>query len=634
MKKTNKIIAAFLMIISLIGYLVNPTIIMASTLNNSYVDFSENIGGAAIDEFNSISETADGGYIVSGSSLGANGALWGHESGPYIHEAITVKVDADGMPQWAKSLGAAGNSVFAGVTQTTDGGYIAVGETQGVGTLWGYVGSIDALIVKFSAAGVILWAKSLGTAVEEQFYTVTATTDGGAIAVGFSAAANGGIWGNNGGYDAIIVKFAADGTIEWSHNEGGSGDDRYKSIAATADNGYIAFGVSYSANGALWNNIGSGDSILVKYSSDGTRQWSKNVGSANLDEASCVKATSDGGFVISGTEMQMHPQFGYPLGIDHGIIGKYAADGSEEWYKTYGAGQLTVFNSVAVLSDGNYAVAGLSNEANGTLWGNNGGEDAIVVNIDKNGTAVSGRNLGSTDYERFNSLTASMNGKYAAAGYSNEANAPLWGNNGAEDGIIVAFAADFIITEKYQDKDDNTLQDTTTSTIQGGENYTKTAPPVTGYNYLGYQADGGDIHPGNAVLNAVTSDHTITFIYDEQTVGYIITENFVDVNGDKIQDSTQVTIPNGGNYAKDHPDIKGWIYKGYKFDDEVMNTDNQASIRDVTASHTVSFIYEKVPISKNPKTGDSSTALQLFMAAGIALIMLIFTCKQNCLIKR
>ena len=76
-------------------------------------------GGPDIDMANSAQQTADGGYILAGEteSYGAGGSdVW------------LVKTDADGDKQWDRTFGSTGNDAANSIQQTADGGYILTGE--------------------------------------------------------------------------------------------------------------------------------------------------------------------------------------------------------------------------------------------------------------------------------------------------------------------------------------------------------------------------------------------------------------------------------------------------------------------------------------------------------------------------
>jgi hypothetical protein len=81
-------------------------------------------GGSMLDELRSVRQTSDGGYIVAGStySFGAGSSdLW------------VLKLDASGNVIWQKTYGGTGFENAGSVEQTADGGYIVAGSTSSFG---------------------------------------------------------------------------------------------------------------------------------------------------------------------------------------------------------------------------------------------------------------------------------------------------------------------------------------------------------------------------------------------------------------------------------------------------------------------------------------------------------------------
>lgn len=81
-------------------------------------------GGDESDYFNSLQQTADGGYVFAGSTR-SFGAEW--------NDAWVVKLDCNGRVSWGKRYGGTDWSDWDGarsIRQTADGGYIVAGEND------------------------------------------------------------------------------------------------------------------------------------------------------------------------------------------------------------------------------------------------------------------------------------------------------------------------------------------------------------------------------------------------------------------------------------------------------------------------------------------------------------------------
>ncbi len=96
--------------------------------------WNRQFGGNTYDEFRSVRQTLDGGYIVAGftQSFGAGFTDW-----------WIIKTDANGDSLWSRTYGGAGSENCRSVQQTSDGGYVFAGITSSFG-----VGSTDFWLVK------------------------------------------------------------------------------------------------------------------------------------------------------------------------------------------------------------------------------------------------------------------------------------------------------------------------------------------------------------------------------------------------------------------------------------------------------------------------------------------------------
>ena len=201
------------------------------------IEWEKTFGGSDYDQAESVAQTTDGGYILVGAttSYDVNG------------DAYLVKADALGNMEWEKTFGGSDYDYARSVEQTTDGGYILVGDTGS------YNVNGDIYLVKTDALGNIEWEKIIDSSSWDDGFSVEQTTDGGYIIAGDTGC-------NDVNGDAYLVKTDASGNIEWEKTIGGSDYDCARSVQQTTDGGYIIAGDSASYGAA------EGDVYLAKVS--------------------------------------------------------------------------------------------------------------------------------------------------------------------------------------------------------------------------------------------------------------------------------------------------------------------------------------------------------------------------------
>ncbi len=288
-------------------------------------EWTKTLGGASPDVGQSVIQSRDGGYVVTGytSSYGAgNEDLW------------LVKFDSSGDEQWTKTLGGSGTDTGESVIQTSDGGYVVTGYMSVGGA------SFDLWLVKFSSSGVEQWTKTLGGTFADFGQSVIQTSDGGYAVAGYTA--NYGA----GGSDLWLVKFSSSGAEEWTKTLGGASDEQGHFVMQTTDGDYIVGGYTWS--------LGAGDEdvLIAKFNSSGVEQWTKTFGGGFSDLGLDFAKTSDGGFAMTGYSNTLGS------GVEDMWFAKFDSSGDEEWTKLVGGGVTDEGYGIAQTTDGGYAVAG------------------------------------------------------------------------------------------------------------------------------------------------------------------------------------------------------------------------------------------------------------------------------------
>ncbi|MDZ7744295.1 MAG: hypothetical protein U5K77_00835 [Candidatus Saccharibacteria bacterium] len=272
------------------GYLAaGSTISFGASNYNAYlvkydssgtIEWSRTAGDTQHDQFFSVIQTDDGGYLAAGET---------ESFGAGADDAYLVKYDSSGTIEWSRTAGDTGNDRFLEVIQTSDGGYLAAGRTDSFGA-----GGNDAYLVKYDSSGTIEWSRTAGDTGFDALYSVVQADDGSYLAAGYTDSFGA---GNQSGY---LIKYDDSGSIEWSRTAGGTANDRFYSVAKTDDDGYIAGGYTNSYG------AGTADAYLAKYDAAGnitgcTSECTSPTSTANSPTSSTSSPASTANSPTSST---------------------------------------------------------------------------------------------------------------------------------------------------------------------------------------------------------------------------------------------------------------------------------------------------------------------------------------------
>ncbi len=312
-------------------------------------------GGSGTDIAHSIQQTFDGGYIVAGSTTSPDGDVTGgfipDSNHPLWGDYWIIKIDATGTLQWQKIMGPnkPGFGQAQSIVQTKDSGYIVVGVDYGSQANSGDFA--NGSVVKLSNTGSVQWqsfamtyensikqtkdggyimaggVSGLGFVLEKKdsignqqwmkFYggiggydfanSVFEMKDGGYIAVGFVSDTGRDVTGFHGGYnDVWVVRTDSLGTLIWQKCYGGSGSDIGNSLSPTSDGGFVITATTNSHDGDVQNvspsiNNTNTNLWMFKIDSLGVLKWQKTMGGDNIDYATSMQQTIDGGYIVAGS---------------------------------------------------------------------------------------------------------------------------------------------------------------------------------------------------------------------------------------------------------------------------------------------------------------------------------------------
>lgn len=406
------------------------------------------LGGSSTESGNYMKPTADGGFVVVGTTYSTDGHVTGNHGGG---DVWVVKLNALGVMEWRKCFGGTSTDNGMSIDQTADGGYVAVGRTFSTdGQITDNSGGTDLWIVRMSATGDLLWQKTFGGSGTEQANSVAQTTDGGYIIAGYTLSNNGDVNLNNGDSDAWVIKLSSSGLLHWKKTYGGPQTESAHSIQQTSDGGYIFVGQCGANGGNVNGSHGGADAWVVKLNSLGNIEWQKAMGGTGSDFFNNVKQAPDGGYIMAGGTASNNGDVTATNGQEDYWVVKLNLQGLITWQRTYGGTAKDLGYNVSLTADGGYIVCGES-ASNANILGTSGTIDGWVLKLDGDGIVQWSKVLGGSAMDTLRAVTQTTSGGYLMAGYSLSNDGDITANQGGADIWVVHLASDNLGSVDFAD---------------------------------------------------------------------------------------------------------------------------------------------------------------------------------------
>lgn len=328
----------------------------------------------------------------------------------------------------------AGNVYLTGYTYSGTG--ISSGGYQNA-----IAGNSDAFLAKFNSSGTLIWATYYGGNSEDKGKSVAVDASGNVYMAGETFSSNnissaGAHQSSFGGtQDAFLVKFDTNGNRIWATYYGGDFyDEGYSCAVDPSGNVYLA-GYSWSATGISTagahqeSNYSATDGFLVKFNSNGVRQWGTYYGGDLWESGYCTTDASGNvflaGFTSSSVNIASPGAHQTTLGWgDDAYLVKFNADGVRQWGTYYGGSNYDWAYFIATDAAGNVYLDGHTGSdaaiaTAGAYQETRGGEyDAFLVKFDGNGSRVWGTYYGGTNHERASACSVDTAGNIFLVGYT------------------------------------------------------------------------------------------------------------------------------------------------------------------------------------------------------------------------
>jgi len=298
---------------------------------------------------------------------------------------------------WNNIYGGTDSDKMSAVTETGTNLYWAGYYKSADGDFTSNYGNYDCFILSTDTNGTVQWKKTFGGSLVDYLYDITTDSNGDIIAVGTSKSNDNDITGNQGNYDYLVVKLNSSGIIQWQKSFGGTNIDKATSVLATSDGGYLVLGYSKSTDGDITadTNHGAYDVWLLKLDSAGTILWQKTYGGASDDKAGHIYTNGTNYYIAAYSKSNNGD-----LTVNHGNYDYWIFSidntGTILWQRSYGGSSIDK-EPVLAFNTSDLLIAGTSNSNDGDISNPQGGFDFWVLNVNStNGNIIWQNNYGGT----------------------------------------------------------------------------------------------------------------------------------------------------------------------------------------------------------------------------------------------
>lgn len=351
------------------------------------LQWQKTYGGSDDDRGFDLIQTSDGGFAMLGKSK-SNDLDVSENSG--FDDFWVSKLDSNGSISWEYSYGFAGSDTPNSIIQTRDNGYLLTGvldvsASNGQGDRHAAVrqrhAGGDYWAVKLNSSGVREWSNYYGGSFTDTAYDAIQTQDNGYIIIGSSDSNDVDISNSNGGYDFWVVKISNTGSLVWEKTFGGSEIDEARAITSSNDGNYLIVGDTRSDDLNISQNAGAADLWLIKITPEGTLLWEKTIGGTNFDVGRSVSKTQDNGFLISGSSRSSDGNLTTNKGLNDAWVLKIDSGGDIKWHKSIGGSETDFFYDSVELNDQTIVAVGNSNSSNEDINENKGFTDLLILKL-------------------------------------------------------------------------------------------------------------------------------------------------------------------------------------------------------------------------------------------------------------
>ena len=410
--------------------------------------------GITTDTLGNVLTTGATTSLTSIATAGAFQTTYG--GGTTIGDAYILKLNSNGVRQWATYYGGSNSENGYGIVTDLSGNIIVTGTTysNGISTSGAFQttfgGASDAFIIKLNSSGICQWATYFGGSGSDAARSVCLDQGGNILFVGGSSSTSGistiGVTQTvMGGYaDVIVAKFSTSGNRIWAGYCGGSTMDQGYGIATDASSNAIITGFALSATGisttgsfqpVFGGGSNFGDAFVVKYNSSGIRQWGTYFGGSLDENGQSVATDFYGNIYVTGqtvdTGLATIGAYQNSIVVGGGYrdayIVKFDPSGSRLWSTYFGGSSDDNGLGITTDASGNVLICGYTYSPTSiatagtyqtSLMGGFNYGDGFIAKFSSSGSRLWSTYFGGIGDEYVDAITIDIYGRVLISGYT------------------------------------------------------------------------------------------------------------------------------------------------------------------------------------------------------------------------
>jgi FlgD Ig-like domain/Beta-propeller repeat len=275
-------------------------------------------------------------------------------------DIFLLKLNSNGGTHYVVSFGGTGQENFGALHYAAGYFYLTGAFVNSVnfgGIALNSAGSTDIFAAKYASFNAAhQWSQRFGSTDTDYGNDITTDTSGNVyLAAYFKGSVSfGGATYNATGFDGVLARYNSAGAFAWSRQIAGTGDETTADVVVLG-NSHVYVTGSFSSptinlGGATFNNAGSADGYLAKYTIGNAHVWSNLLGGTGTDVLSGLAVNASGDAFVGGSFTKVASYGGTPLvssGNQDAFLVEFDDTGTHMWSRRFGAIALEWMHDIA-----------------------------------------------------------------------------------------------------------------------------------------------------------------------------------------------------------------------------------------------------------------------------------------------